>query len=166
MPKHTLSLREMERQARRQRHPKLTIYETNYWRPKTRADCAKVPRPCPYVSCRYNLFLDVCPNGSLRLPHGETPEAVLAQKTSCALDLAAEGERTLDEVGRVQGLTRERVRQIEGIAVQKVREVVKDGAAGNVEGGAEEHSLIGGSKFDQGFANAQAIVTASTSGCT
>lgn len=28
-------------------------------RPRTRGECAGVPRPCPFVSCKYNLYLDV-----------------------------------------------------------------------------------------------------------
>lgn len=35
-------------------------------RPKTRADCANVPRPCPWAGCRYHLAVDVRPtNGTL-----------------------------------------------------------------------------------------------------
>ena len=36
-------------------------------RPKTRADCLRVVRPCPWVSCRWNLALDVKPNGNVTL---------------------------------------------------------------------------------------------------
>lgn len=124
VPKKTLSLREMERQAKRAQAAKVTPMPTSHWRPKTRLDCFKVPRPCPYVTCRYNLFLEVCQNGSLRLPHGEHEDAVLKQKRSCALDLAEDGPRTLDDVGRAQSLNRERVRQIEAIAVAKVRALI------------------------------------------
>ncbi len=124
MPKHTLSLREMSRQAKRAKQRGQPDLETDYWRPSKRSDCAKIPRPCPFVTCRYNLFLDVCPNGSLRIPYGEDPEAVLGRENSCALDLAAEGERTLHDVGRHQALTRERVRQIEATAVAKVKRVL------------------------------------------
>ena len=35
--------------------------ERSYWRPKTRGDCANVARPCPYVSCKYHLYIDVNP---------------------------------------------------------------------------------------------------------
>lgn len=34
-------------------------------RPVTRGDCRDVPRPCPWVSCRFNLLLDVQPNGTI-----------------------------------------------------------------------------------------------------
>jgi hypothetical protein len=36
-------------------------------RPRTRADCATAPRPCPFVSCKHHLALEVHPErGSLR----------------------------------------------------------------------------------------------------
>lgn len=124
MAKRTLSLREMERQAKRAQLKNEIPLPTSFWRPKTRADCARVQRPCPYVTCRFNLFLEVCTNGSLRLPHGETADAVLAQNRSCALDLAEDGPRTLDDVGRAQSLNRERVRQIEAIAIKKVKALI------------------------------------------
>ncbi len=39
---------------------------------------------------------------------------------SCSLDVADEGGVTLGRVGRLFGLTRERIRQIEGIAIEKL----------------------------------------------
>lgn len=36
-------------------------------RPRTVGDCRKGPRPCPWVSCRWNLLVDVLPDGSLTL---------------------------------------------------------------------------------------------------
>jgi hypothetical protein len=80
-------------------------------RPRVRADCLDVPRPCPFVSCRYNLFLDVGPNGSLRSNFREwDPE--LLDPSMCALDHAERGGLTLQEVGHICKLTRERVRQL------------------------------------------------------
>jgi len=40
---------------------------------------------------------------------------------TCALDVADDGGHTLDEVAELVGLTRERVRQIEIVALVKVR---------------------------------------------
>lgn len=40
---------------------------------------------------------------------------------SCSLDVADEGGATLGRVGTVFGLTRERIRQIEVIAIQKIQ---------------------------------------------
>lgn len=44
-----------------------------YERPSTRGECAQVPRPCPYVACKYSLYLDVSKTGSiiLNFPHLE-----------------------------------------------------------------------------------------------
>lgn len=84
-----------------------------YERPRTRGDCAQVPRPCPYVACKYSLYLDVSPTGSiiLNFPHLE-PGQMPAER-SCALDLADRGPMTLEYIAVVTNLTRERIRQVE-----------------------------------------------------
>jgi hypothetical protein len=84
-----------------------------YERPRTRGDCAQVPRPCPYIACKYSLYLDVSPTGSiiLNFPHLE-PGQMPAER-SCALDLAERGPMTLEYIAVVTNLTRERIRQIE-----------------------------------------------------
>lgn len=83
----------------------------DYWRPSTRADCKDGVRPCPFVSCRHHLFLDVKPNGNIRLnfPHLE-PSQLL---DSCSLDVSDEGSHSLMRVGDALGVTREMVRQME-----------------------------------------------------
>lgn len=90
-----------------------------YWRPKTRGDCARVPRPCPYVACSKNLFLDVSETGSiiLNFPHLEPGQ--MPPDRSCALDLAERGTMTLEEIAVVTNLTRERIRQVEMRALLK-----------------------------------------------
>ena len=45
-------------------------------------------------------------------------------ESTCTLDVAADGNHTLDEVGKYLGITRERVRQIETKALAKVREAL------------------------------------------
>jgi hypothetical protein len=84
-----------------------------YDRPTTRADCARVPRPCPYVGCKYSLYLDVTETGSMifNFPHLEPGQ--MPAKQSCALDLAERGAMTLEDIAVVTNLTRERIRQIE-----------------------------------------------------
>jgi len=84
-----------------------------YWRPKTRSDCANVPRPCPYVACKYSLYLDVSETGSiiLNFPHLDPGE--MPPEQSCALDLADQRAMTLEEIAVVTNLTRERIRQVE-----------------------------------------------------
>ena len=90
-----------------------------YDRPKTRADCATVPRPCPYVACKYSLYLDVSETGSiiLNFPHLEPGD--MPPERSCALDLAERGAMTLEDIAIVTNLTRERIRQVELKALTK-----------------------------------------------
>jgi transposase-like protein len=143
-------------------------------RPRTRAECENRPRPCPWVSCKYHLFLDVNPvKGSIRfnLGHAMTPvdgkrharvirrklptigasgyvgvhrvpkpelDAAWARRTdevleefeaarrdnrpTCVLDVVEEsGALSLDQIGGLLGLTRERVRQIEVDALLSAR---------------------------------------------
>lgn len=92
-------------------------------RPQHRRDCLQGERPCPFVSCRYHLYLDVQSNGKILFPHGEVDLDQLPQ--TCALDVADHGEHVLSEVGEVIGLTRERIRQIEEIALRHLRQALK-----------------------------------------
>ena len=43
-------------------------------------------------------------------------------KETCALDIADRGGVTLEEVGEILNLTRERIRQVEVIGLEKLRE--------------------------------------------
>lgn len=88
-----------------------------YWRPETRADCAEVKRPCPYVGCKHNLYLDATVTGlTLNFPDLEPDQ----MEQSCALDLADEGGITLEEVGDALNLVHERIRQIEAKALSRL----------------------------------------------
>lgn len=81
-------------------------------RPKTRSDCKDGPRPCPFVSCRHHIFLDVNPvTGHLKINFPDTEIDDL--EITCSLDVAEEGGKTLKEVGDILNLTRERIRQLE-----------------------------------------------------
>jgi hypothetical protein len=88
-------------------------------RPRTRADCASVPRPCPWVGCRYNLFLDVTDAGGIKLNFPDLgPDEM---RLSCALDVAEDRPMTLDELGRVLNVTRQRAEQIEKLVLERIR---------------------------------------------
>lgn len=88
-------------------------------RPKTREECCLVPRPCPFVGCRHNLYLDQSEKGKLYINRpGVSP---LFASHSCALDIAEEGPQTLEKVSTLLNLTMERVRQIEIDTIARVR---------------------------------------------
>lgn len=90
-------------------------------RPQTRADCIDGPRPCPWVGCRHHLYLDVNPDtGSIKLNFPEQLPDELEH--SCALDLASFDGITLEGVGSVLNITRERIRQVEVAALERIKE--------------------------------------------
>lgn len=72
--------------------------------PKVRGDClpggVNEARPCPHSSCRYHL------------DHEEE---------SCVLDVADNGEHTLEEVANLLKVNREKVRQIEASLLRRLR---------------------------------------------
>lgn len=92
----------------------------DYQRPKTRAECVDGPRPCPFVSCQHNLFLDVsAKTGAIKLNFPDLEPDQLEH--SCALDEADAGGLTLYQIARRTNLTRERVRQIQGKATSRMK---------------------------------------------
>lgn len=89
-------------------------------RPHTRGECLEAPRPCPWVTCRYHLYLDVdASNGSIKVNFPDLEAWDLAE--TCSLDVADRGGVTLEEVGAIVNLTRERVRQIEVRGLRRAR---------------------------------------------
>jgi hypothetical protein len=72
------------------------------------------------VGCLYNNYLDVREDGVMKLAHPDRLPENVPTRESCALDMADRGPHTLDEVAAVLGLTRERIRQIEVRAVEKL----------------------------------------------
>lgn len=99
--------------------------ERNYWRPKTRGDCADAPRPCPYVSCRHHLYLDVAYNGSIRIAFPD--REVWELEDSCSLDVAERikigrnGSADREQVGALLNRCGARVEQIEREAIGQFR---------------------------------------------
>ncbi len=94
--------------------------EVDYWRPSSRAECADMERPCPFVSCKYHLYIDVHPvRGSIKV---NFPDVEVWEMTeTCALDIADRGGITLEEVGEIMNLTRERVRQVETAGLARLQ---------------------------------------------
>ena len=98
--------------------------ETDYYQPARRGECAEGARPCPYVSCQHHLFLDVSSRtGAIKLNFPDLE--VWEMNESCALDIADRGGTTLEDVGAIMNLTRERIRQVEVKALAKL-EALKD----------------------------------------
>ena len=89
-------------------------------RPQTRAECENDIRPCPWVACKHHLYLDVNPEtGSIKInfPDLEPWE----MRETCALDVADRSGITLEEVGEIMNLTRERIRQVEVRGLLKLK---------------------------------------------
>jgi hypothetical protein len=116
--RRTLPMRLLKKALREERLDDAALVQLERARPRTRSECRGGLRPCPFVSCRYHLFLDVNPdNGSVRFNFPDKSVAEL--EASCALDVAEDGGLTLERIGHLLGMTRERIRQLErdGLAV-------------------------------------------------
>jgi hypothetical protein len=128
----TMSRKEIARELRRQRalgviDPEVEeiIREVDAQRPRSRADCATGARPCMFISCKHHLYLDVNPStGSIKLNFPEKEIWEMAE--TCALDVADRGGITLEEVGAIMNLTRERIRQVETRGLLKLRAMAED----------------------------------------
>ncbi len=108
-----------------------------YERPQTRSECVDGPRPCAFVSCKYHLYLDVkdeTQSIKLNFPHLEVWE----MEHSCSLDVAERGGLTLEQVGSIMNLTRERIRQVEGAGMEKLRHTGLIGDIDHIFGGTEK----------------------------
>lgn len=96
------------------------VYPEGIERPQLRGDCYAMSRPCPWVSCSHHLYLDINPEtGAIKLnfPHLEVWEMA----ETCSLDVADRGGITLEEVGAIFNLTRERIRQVEVRGLAKIK---------------------------------------------
>jgi hypothetical protein len=103
---------------------RLLYPEDDYDKPRLRSECAEGPRPCPFVSCKYHLYIDVSARtGAIKLNFPDLEVWELGE--SCALDVADRGGTTLEDVGAIMNLTRERIRQVEVKALAKL-EALRD----------------------------------------
>lgn len=111
-----MSKRELER-------GRMMYPETEHERPITRGDCQHGPhaeRPCPFVSCKHHLYLDVNEStGSIKVNFPDLE--VWDLRDTCTLDIADRGGITLEEIGEIMNLTRERVRQLECRGMAKLK---------------------------------------------
>lgn len=111
-------------------------------RPATRADCIQGVnelRPCPFVSCKYHLFLDVSPrSGAIKVnfPHLEVHE----MGETCTLDVADRGGAVREEIAPHMNLTRERVRQLETRGVAKLKALAELSRLAELAGVPDPHA--------------------------
>jgi len=118
----TLSIRDLRSLARDPQEASPEEVEANEsLRPRTRAACEHAIRPCPWVGCKFNLYLDVNTAGGLKLNWPEIEPLDMDPSASCVLDIAKRGAMKLISIGRMMNLTRERVRQLEDIALARAR---------------------------------------------
>lgn len=88
--------------------------------PQTRGECADGPRPCPWVGCKHHLYLDVNEEtGGIKLNFPDLEPHEMTE--TCSLDVAERDGVTLEQVGEILNLTRERIRQIEVRGLVKLR---------------------------------------------
>lgn len=120
----TLSTRRMAREHRkmRARGELAPVFDLEH--PTSRAQCVNMPRPCLFVSCRHHLYLDVNEEtGSVKFNFPD--KEVWELEETCALDAADRGGITLEEVGLIMNLTRERIRQLELSGLEKLKVYAK-----------------------------------------
>jgi hypothetical protein len=110
-------------------------------RPTTRGACMDAPRPCPYVTCKHHLLLDVSADGSILLNDGDqrvgsrafSPRCgddlderainrLQTMPATCALDVADEGGHSDDEVGAHLGVTPRHVRRLVERGFERARD--------------------------------------------
>lgn len=106
-------------------------------RPITRGECENDIRPCPWVACKHHLYLDVNPEtGSIKINFPDLEPWEMSE--TCALDVADRSGITLEEVGEIMNLTRERIRQVEvrGLLKLKMASALEafDGAESSARG--------------------------------
>jgi predicted DNA-binding protein (UPF0251 family) len=131
--------RDQQRSRRKRAVRALTIYAARYPkrdlerdkalypeadvdRPRTRQDCAGGPRPCPFVSCRYHLYLEVSEAGNIKLNFPDLE--VWELEHSCALDVSEAEDLEVEELGKILNVTRERVRQIVHRSLAKISDTL------------------------------------------
>jgi hypothetical protein len=113
-------------------------------RPTTREECRGEMRPCPWVACKHHLYLDINPEtGSIKINFPDLEPWELQH--TCALDVAERGGITLEEVGEIMNLTRERIRQVEVRGLLKL----KMGSPSQDELGAELLAQAAAAKADK-----------------
>lgn len=90
-------------------------------RPCVRSECADVPRPCPFVGCFWNTYLDLQEDGSLVINWAQREPDEMEAWGSCVLDIADGGGIPDENLMLVLGLTAKEVSSICEGALRKLR---------------------------------------------
>ncbi len=85
--------------------------------PKTRGECVNGPRPCPHLHCKYHTWPE------LLNAHGNS-KTLRLPADSCVLDIADRGGTTLEGIGKVMGISRQRVLQLEERALKRAKKLL------------------------------------------
>jgi hypothetical protein len=95
--------------------------------PKNRSECLCMKKPCPWVRCRYHMIWAIIDrdckyNFKHRHMRGDILESytddeiidiICSMKESCVLDVADKGKHTLDQIGKLVGLSSQRIQAME-----------------------------------------------------
>jgi hypothetical protein len=153
---HTENLTRLPHYALRVIHDTAN-YPEGYERPTTRGDCEKgginEARPCPWVSCRAHLHLDSTEIGNVKINKPDEEVWEMSPDASCSLDVAAHGGVSLEVVGAVFNVSRERARQLEERALRRLFVTLKlQGREGEMR---ELLAALGEQEHDSPLASAE-----------
>jgi hypothetical protein len=97
--------------------------------------CEDEPRPCKREGCRYHLWGEITTDKrSQPGRYGPSPRITEEERKvrpSCAIDVADDGPKSLGEIAKILGLSREGVRVIESRGMAKME---RHGASLNARG--------------------------------
>lgn len=113
----------MERELARQQHQRAQAPapSSNHWRPTTRGDCVDGPRPCPFVGCRYHIWLEATQFGAIVTQQDGKLQGMHNMRFTCVLDAAEQGPLPVKQIGRLLGVKKERLRQMERVATARLK---------------------------------------------
>jgi hypothetical protein len=111
-------------EKRRRREDRLTESLKSRIKPKIRADRYNISRPCPFVSCRYNLTYEISKSGQLlsRYGAGVGPLDLPDGTTNCVLDeIDNRGRMSIEEVSEIMREPSIEIRRVSASAIRHLR---------------------------------------------
>lgn len=95
------------------RKPTAPLHPMLRARPRRRSQCIDGPRPCPWVSCRHHLAVDVVGAEQVLVQPGWDDDTTPLAGPSCSLDVADVGPQWVATVAQALGVGSTRMLQIE-----------------------------------------------------